>query len=310
MTDPYIEPEEQTSCYNSPDPAHCKKLPAEIKFDKAVYGGISYWAQAITGIALTKWLRHGSGRKYFDKIAGSVATNFIEKISSKRGVDAVKSADSWSTVTIMVGVGTTFLLPVKWLEDRKPEIVRWINKRTNKSRTDKGEVISDKELAYQEMHLEALDKAPKQSWLSLLLGRAAGLAVVYTALPLIGDNNKIMEDFSVDKVTKLVKGAGLKSVAQSKTFESYARISFYDLLYSCFSAGGLYVYSHFIHPKKPRNIEFPSEKNAPPPATDNAPVTNALESYKNKPLALGSPTASYAQKIAVESESPATSQAI
>lgn len=295
MTDPLIETEEQTSCWNSDDPQHCKKLPAEMAFDKAVYGGISYWAQAITGIVLTKWLRHGSGRKHFDKMANWVGPNFIEKVSSKRGKAAIDAADYWITVSTMVNVGNAFLLPVKWLENNKPQWVRSINDRMNKKREAKGETISAEELAYQEAHLKALDSAPKQSWWSLVIGRAFGLGVVYTALPLIGKNNKIMEDFTVEQLQKGVSATGLEAVAKSKTFEDYSRIAFYDLVYSAFSASGLYVYSHFFHPKEKRQVTL---SDAVAENSASVPVTEEKTKKSQE-----KPPASYVQKIAAEERS-------
>ena len=95
-----------------------QKLPMEQKFDRMAYGGISYLGQALAGSALTYWIRHSGGRPVYDKMANWLGPNFIEKITSKRGHEAVKSADSWITVSTMVVVGTLALIPIKWLEDK------------------------------------------------------------------------------------------------------------------------------------------------------------------------------------------------
>ncbi len=234
---------------------HREKLPAEVKFDKAVYGGISYFAQAGTGILLTHWMRHSSGRPIFDKIAQKVGPAFIEKVTAKRGAAAVKEADHWIVVSTMIMVGNTFLLPVKWLENRKPEIVRGMTERSNNKREKWGETIAPEELAHQQELLAQLDKEPKQTWWSLAGGRAFGLAAVYATVWGVGQkNNEALERLTASAGKEMAEAVGAKELAKSKTMENYLRIGFIDMFYSTVSAGGLYVYSHFIRPPKKEKI--------------------------------------------------------
>lgn len=236
-----------------------KKIAAEVMFDKAVYGGISYAAQAAAGIVLLNWIKNGSGRRYFDKMADWIGTNFISKISSKKGKDAIAAADEWIVVTTMVMMGNAFIYPVKMLEDRKPKIVRWLNDKMNAKRESKGEFISDEEKAAQQKSLAELEKKPKQTWWSLGSARVFSLAAVYATL--WGANHKGSaknattfnqkgEELFTKAITGTVDAVGLKAVAKSKTLENYLRIGFYDVFYSMVSAGGLYVYSHMICPPK------------------------------------------------------------
>ncbi len=229
-----------------------EKLPAEVKFDKWVYGGISYAAQAFTGSALAYWIKHAGGRPIYDKIANWMGPNFISKITSKTGHDAIKTADSWITVTTMVIVGTLFVAPVKWLEDKKIGIVeRWTNEE-NAAREARGETIAPEEKQHQQELLDQLKCEPRQTWWSLMKARAASLVFVYTAVPLMDklEANQAMEA-AFQKGTKAVaKGMGLKKIAESEGFKNASGIAFYDGFYSMISAGGLYVYSHFIAPPK------------------------------------------------------------
>jgi hypothetical protein len=221
-----------------------EKLPAEVTFDKRVYGGISYFGQAITGSALTYWIRHSTGRPIFDKIAEWVGPNFISKITSKKGVEAIKEADSWIVVSTMVFVGTLFVAPVKWLEDKKAETVeKWTNE-DNAKRTAQGEVIPQVELDRQQDLLKQLKESPKQSWLSLGIGRFASLVPVYAALYAIGKpNNRKMEEAFQSATSTVAEAIGMKELAKSKTFHRASGIAFYDGFYSMISAGGLYVFS-------------------------------------------------------------------
>jgi hypothetical protein len=258
------------------DPHLRKKTRAEILFDKAVYGGISYAAQAASGIILTHWMKFGGGRKHYDKIANWLGPNFISKIKpSKTGAAAIKEADSWITVTTMVMMGNLFLLPVKWLENRKPKIVRWLNDKQNEKHPP-----SEQERAEQEKSLALLDREPKQTWGSLLGGRAFGLAAVYGVLYGIGTkNNETAEIWSANQIIKGTEKVGLKKLAASKTYENYLRIGFYDVLYSMVSAGGLYIYSHFINPPQKRNKK---DESGETPVLETTPVTVTDTGTKEK----------------------------
>lgn len=284
--------------------SHSRHKPrAEIVFDKAVYGGISYAAQAATGVVLTHWIKHGSGRKYFDKMANWAGEKLISKITSKKGEDAVKEADSWIVVTTMVMVGNAFLLPVKWLENRKPKIVRWINEKQN-DRTPP----TPEQRAQQEKDLADLDKEPKQNWWSLLGGRAFGLGAVYAVLWGLGEKrNNAAENATVTTLQKGMKKIGLeKYTTPGGKTDQYMRIGFYDVFYSMVSAGGLYLYSHFINPphrcKNRNDVGCEPDSNIPAlPVTENTEETakrwaNPTQERKKIDLPATSFTESVAQK--------------
>ena len=127
-----------------------EKLPMEIKFDKWVYGGISYWAQALTGMGIAYWMKYGSGKPIFEKAAEWTGKNIMSKITGKTGAAAVKEAHTTVTVSTMIMVGNTFLLPVKWLENRKPAIVRKWTEDENKSLEKAGTPISEEGKKRQE----------------------------------------------------------------------------------------------------------------------------------------------------------------
>jgi len=175
----------------------------------------------------------------------------ITPLTGKLGEEAVKAADSPIVVSTMIMCGNAFLIPVKMIENHKPAIVRKWQYAINAKREKKGEIISEAERNEQEMLLDKLEKKPNQSWISLGIARAASLVGVYAVLFGIGNKNNIAaEKFFADGVQHGMKNAGLKQMGESETTQSYLRMIFNDGFYSAISAGGLYVWSHFVMPPK------------------------------------------------------------
>lgn len=247
-----------------------EKLPEERFFDRSVYGGISYAAQAGTGIILTHFLKYGKGKPAFEKVATWLGSKVMP---SKTGAEAIKSLSPFMMVTTMIMVGNTFLLPVKWLENRKAKIVRDWAENDIRKMADAGMPYSPEELAHKEKCLADLDKEPVQNWKSLLGGRAFGLGAVYATLFAMGKRNDMAEEYSAKVITKGLDRIGAKQLAKSKTLEQYIHVGFLDVFYSMVSAGGLYVYSHIINPPKGHKLGLHDLQIGPTPAT---PAISAL----------------------------------
>lgn len=262
-----------------PNAPEREKLPTEVKFDKAVYGGISYAAQAGTGILLTYWLKYGSGKPHFEKAAKWLGP----KIFRNRSIEeATKEISSPLMVSTMIMVGNTFLVPVKMLENHKPEIVRRWHEEHVKKKQSSDTPYTPEELAHQQECLRQLDAAPKQTWKSLLGGRAFGLAAVYSVLFGLGNaRNEAAENYSAKVILKGLDKVGAKGLAKNKTLERYIHVGFLDVFYSMVSAGGLYVYSHYVNPPKRHKNEglLPDMVIGPTPAT---PAINALQTESQK----------------------------
>jgi len=263
------------------DPATAPReiLPEEKTFDRAVYGGISYGAQAAAGIVLTYFLKYGSGKPLFEKVSKWLGPKLFRNKSVE---EAAKEISTPLMVTAMIMVGNAFLLPVKWLENRKPQIIRaWHEKNVKKLEAD-GTPLSEEEKAHGQECLKQLEETPKQTWKSLLGGRGFGLAAVYATLFALGNKrNEAAENYSAKMILKGADAVGLKSLAKSDTFAKYIHVGFLDVFYSMVSAGGLYAYSHVLNPPKHRRDEglIPDLIFGPTPAT---PAVNALETKDNK----------------------------
>lgn len=258
--------------------AEREKLPAEVKFNKAVYGGISYVAQAAAGIALAHWLLHGKGQKYYHPMADWFGTNVLSKITSKTGAAAKEESRHWLIVGTMVMMGNAFILPVKMLENVKCNIVEKWTERDNEKRAARGEAVTDEEKQHQQKLLGELKAEPKMGWLSLLSGRLFSLVGVFGTVHLAGEaNNKMVENLVTESTLKGLEKIGATGISKSKTFESYFRMTIYDMVYSAISATGLFAFSHYVNPifnksKKAQRAAEPAEVHAEDCLETNAPV--------------------------------------
>ncbi len=225
-----------------------EKLKQEILFDKAVYGGISYAAQAATGIALLRWLKYGSGKAHFEKAARWLGPKIFNRPTIE---EAAKEVSTPLIVSTMIMVGNTFMLPVKMLENRKVGIVKWLHERDVAKQEAAGNPQTEEEKAHDAQLFKELEAQPTQSWKSLLGGRAFGLAAVFAATFAIGNSrNEAMQKYSADAILKGADAIGLKKLAKNETVRQYFYLGFVDLFYSAVATAGLYLYSHTIAPPK------------------------------------------------------------
>lgn len=277
-------------------------LPEEAQFDKAVYGGISYFAQAAAGIVLTRWLAYGGGKQHFDKV--------VEKIGEK-----------WAStlkIATLVMVGNSFIPPVKWLEDRKAKIIRGMHEHNVAKQEAAGHPQTPEEKAHDAQALADLDKEPVQSWQSLLEGRAAGLGPVFAVDAMIGNaRTEAIQNAAVTGITGGLEKMGLKELAASEKLASYIRVGFLDVFYSAISAGGLYVWSHFIKPPPQAIVDSDAVEPAGNPGlTTGTTLPEAITAEAERPSAarfqdrvkprttLPAPETLHTQKLG--SESPAS----
>lgn len=250
-------------------------LPAEHRFDKWVYGGISYAAQAATGIVLTYWLKHGGGKSYFNRAAEWLGP----KIYRNRSVtEAAENVSTPLMVTTMVMVGNTFLLPVKWLENHKASIVRKMHENDCEKMERAGTPFNEEERARQEKALKDLEKEPLQNWKSLLGGRAAGLIPVFALSFGLGKKGEWAERKAGQFFSGAFNLVGMKKVAKSETLQKVVQVGFLDVFYSMISAGGLYVYSHYLNPPARANKKHKeSLTELLPGPTPAAPIVDTTD---------------------------------
>jgi hypothetical protein len=211
----------------------------EWAFDMATYYGIGGIITFAAGIPLGYWSKYGGGAEKFAK-----AGKHLEKL----GLSPANAVHTLMAIVLWMP-GTAALLPIKLLEDKKPELVAKLNKMLG----DKSEDIS--------VHEE-----PKQTWGSLFIGRiAAAIAVLtgFTGAGQIMGNDKFEafeRKFSEHIVCKplgykthvplIEKGIqvmenGLPKMVESKAFR-YGKIAALDLFATAAAATLLYIGSKII----------------------------------------------------------------
>lgn len=143
--------------------------PGKALFDVSTYGGINYLVNGAISVALAYYAREKVGSLLNRGFEGT--TRFVEKGLSgfKDATWAAEKAETVSKFTWLGSGGFIVLLPIKWIEDRKPELVRQADKMFGSYPS------SPKDRATYEASIEA---EPPQSALSLLGGRIVSLVGV------------------------------------------------------------------------------------------------------------------------------------
>lgn len=153
------------------------KSAGDILFDVGVYGGLGYVANAAISLAVERYAVH-LPQTTLHKIGQASEKTFAHLL---RGVTKPESLDYWakkSNQILFLGSGGWLLLiPMKWLEDHKSQIIRSIDDRLHTGpQTPEGIT----------QQLTALAEAPQQSYGSLVVGRIVSYAsTIAFALPFV-----------------------------------------------------------------------------------------------------------------------------
>ncbi|MBN8543631.1 MAG: hypothetical protein J0M34_05135 [Alphaproteobacteria bacterium] len=150
----------------------------EKRFNWLTYTGVNYGLNVALSLIAVYWANRthtgtaarGWWKKQWDKIPG---------ISDKL-------ADTWSNRSFFLTGGFAVLLPVKWLEDARSELVHKYNREIYGERADTDPVIQQAE--------RDLADAPRQGWTSIISSRVLSLIPFY-----------FFTGFVWDKASKLSK---------------------------------------------------------------------------------------------------------
>ena len=152
------------------------KTAGEHGFNGFTYGLIGWGANVLISIAMG-YLLEFKFNKQFDKATDKMS----DFLTQKAPVFSEKSkAESFSRIGLRIFIlmwGGNMLVPVvKKLEDSKPELVAKFQDTFDKLR---GHVATEQEKERNAKVVEELEKEPKQTWKSVMTGRAVGLGAVY-----------------------------------------------------------------------------------------------------------------------------------
>lgn len=183
------------------------KTEGEKKFDSHAYRFWGYYMNVLISLGAVWFVeRTHQGQWVIDTIAKGV---------SKVGVKDTYWTKYFARKSFFLAGGFAVIPPIKWLEDKKTEMVKQYNRQIYGDKADKDSQIiqSEKEVA----------EAPKQTWKSVMSARALALVPFYAGYALIwepsgrlvrwtnpnlkGLNGKELRDFIEKNPAKASMGA-------------------------------------------------------------------------------------------------------
>jgi hypothetical protein len=175
---------------HAPKAAPYKKSAGDKLFDLGVYGGLGYVANAAVSLVVTRYGTHLKGAPLYK--LGQKAENGFASLYKPLMKDA-ESVDYWAKKSNEIAFlgfgGWALLMPMKWLEDRKANIIRATDETLGTGpQTPEG----------IQQQIQSLDNGPRQSAGSMFWGRVVSYATtIAVALPFISRWTKTGERFSL-----------------------------------------------------------------------------------------------------------------
>ena len=232
------------------------KSKGEKLFDKITYVGIAGIGTFHTTVVLTDELKFGKLKWIHEGVAKGIegAANFI----APRGDHKQLAEDAAMTTSLMMG-GNLMLLPIGYAEQHKVQFVDGLNAAMD-DKTPK----------------EAIEKAPKQTWMSLLKSRCLAWAAVFTTFKVLGHYYgatmksfesqtgdllcHIMGNRPTHRMETVVKD-GIETLerVETKTYR-YGNIGALDMFATIGAATLLYLGGHFFARKQELKKELREER--------------------------------------------------
>ena len=159
------------------------KTKGEAWFNTISYVGIGYGLVTATSVFLT-WLLHDTEK--FSKNFGAFAKGATTKLGVPPSIANIG--------TLFLGGTIASVLPVKWLEDKKPEIVKKLDRM----------LYSDEELKDPKIKAahQELDELPKQTWASVFSSRVVAFAATFGIFFLMGSNKSPLAKATGESIDK------------------------------------------------------------------------------------------------------------
>ena len=251
------------------------KSDGEKRFDTITYKGLGWLGTAVLGIYLSHEFKEGWGKPYFHRATEHLAP-YYQKLMRTTEQTAREAVQSGLVHAGLVAGGSIPVYPIKKLEDNKATIVAHFDHQINEKRRRRGDAPTEAELAVQRQTQERLASKPKQTWGSLLAGRAAGVSTVFfTAIFLArGKDKKILEKVASE-------------VTDNKKLQSLGVITALDVGYSFISEEVLYYTTRLyeqLQGKRNRILKAQQTNPIEVPEKPQQQVTQvALASNANQP---------------------------
>jgi hypothetical protein len=152
------------------------KTRGEAAFNLISYAGFGYFVVTATSVLAT-WLLRDS-KAFGPTFEKQITTRFVNtRVAKFLHIDT----SVMNILTLFAGGTIASVLPVKWLEDRKPKVV----KKLDYMLYSEDQFYNDPKI--KEAHKE-LDEMPKQTWLSVFGSRIVAFVATFSVLFIIGGN--------------------------------------------------------------------------------------------------------------------------
>jgi hypothetical protein len=237
------------------EPHKRKHTKGEKWFDRSVYGGINWAVNFLVTVPVAFELKYGRGAKYFEAAAHKLA---------KTGMSEHKIEQALLTTCAMQG-GNILVLPIKWAENKKVQIVGKLNKWFGEPDVT-----------------EEIKKEPQQSWGSLIKSRLMAWGTIFLSIETVartfgkdafeGFQNKfskhiVCDPLKFDTHTMQKNAEGVLEKVETKAFR-YGKIAAVDIFATTAAAVIFYVASRFFAKKKQHKQEADTVAPAAPPSTE------------------------------------------
>ncbi len=155
--------------------AHARKhfkTEGENRFNWITYTGLGYFANVAISLAGVYWAeRTHAGQSFI----GALGRGF-----EKLGFNGAK-AEMLGRKSFFLTGGFAVIPFMKWLEDKKPELVKTYNREIYGALADTDPTIRQSE--------HEVEQAPQQSWASLIIGRLLALVPFYITVGMLWDRD-------------------------------------------------------------------------------------------------------------------------
>lgn len=149
-----------------------KKSAGEVAFDLSTYGGVSLLGNELLSMSIMKQAKEGALSRWFKPF-----TEWSKELPGLKKLEYVSTGRAAYLLWATIG-GTMLVLPVKLLEDNKGKLVRYFDKMAHGPQAE-----NDPDLKARH---EQMEKAPKQTWVSLGEGRMITMGSALAVDSLIG----------------------------------------------------------------------------------------------------------------------------
>lgn len=192
---------------------HRVKTAGEKKFDFLTYTGINYIANVLLSVGAVYWVERTHGGQSFMK-------NFVKWVHKNTKVNP-ETAELLATKSFFLTGGFAVLLPVKWMEDAKVNLVKkWNREIYGPERAEQDPQVVEGE--------RAMEAEPKQGWASIISSRVLSLIPFYLTVGLLWDRKSTLSKATNPELGQMSKGA-IKSMENGNPakFSQIASKGFY-----------------------------------------------------------------------------------